>query len=48
MRITNGWQDFIDNEVSQEYFQNLKSFLINEYETKKYIQQKKIYLDVLI
>lgn len=35
MKITNGWQEFIDNEVKQEYFQNLKQFLIKEYETKK-------------
>ena len=41
MKITNGWQEFIDNEIEQEYFQNLKSFLINEYNTKKIYPSKK-------
>ena len=41
MKITNEWQNFIDNEVSQEYFQNLKSFLLKEYETKKIYPLKK-------
>ena len=41
VKITNGWQEFIDNEINQEYFQNLKSFLINEYNTKKIYPLKK-------
>ena len=41
MRINNGWKDFIENEVAQEYFQNLKAFLIKEYETKKIYPAKK-------
>ena len=29
MRIENGWKDFIDNEISQEYFQNSKHLKIS-------------------
>lgn len=41
MRIENGWKEFIDNEIEQEYFQNLKSFLVQEYNTKKIYPAKK-------
>ena len=41
MKIVNGWQEFIDNETKQEYFQHLKQFLINEYDTKKIYPAKK-------
>lgn len=41
MRITNGWKDFIDNEVSKEYFLDLKEFLIKEYSEKKIYPAKK-------
>ena len=41
MKITNGWQEFIDNETRQEYFQNLKEFLVNEYNTKRIYPSKK-------
>lgn len=41
MRITNGWQEFIDKEIEQEYFQKLKDFLINEYNTKKIYPSKR-------
>lgn len=32
--VTNNWKTFIDNEIHKEYFQNLKSFVKNEYATK--------------
>lgn len=41
MKITNGWQEFIDSEVSQDYFQNLKKFLIEEYNNKRIYPSKK-------
>ena len=40
MRINNNWKKFIDEEVEQEYFQNLKKFLLEEYETKKVYPKK--------
>lgn len=41
MKITNGWQEFIDSEVSQDYFQNLKKFLIEKYSKKRIYPSKK-------
>ena len=40
MRINNNWKEFIDSEIEQEYFQNLKKFLVEEYETKKVYPKK--------
>jgi uracil-DNA glycosylase len=40
VKIVNGWSEFIDNEVSQEYFQNLKKFIQDEYNTKTVYPRK--------
>lgn len=40
MEIINGWKRIIDEEKQKEYFQNLKSFLIDEYAKNKIYPRK--------
>ena len=40
MKIVNGWKTFIDEETSKDYFQSLKSFIIEEYNTKSVYPRK--------
>ena len=40
MKIVNGWKDFIDDEISKDYFKNLKEFIVNEYNTKDVYPKK--------
>lgn len=40
MEIINGWKSLIDEEKQKEYFKNLKSFLLEEYEHNKVYPRK--------
>ena len=40
MEIVNGWKKIIDEEKQKEYFQNLKSFLLDEYASNKIYPRK--------
>lgn len=40
MEIINGWKGIIDEEKQKEYFKNLKTFLLNEYENNKIYPRK--------
>jgi len=33
--LTNDWHDYLSEEFSKEYYQNLRKFLINEYRSRK-------------
>ena len=35
MKVSNGWKEFIDGEINQDYFKKLNSFLDEEYASKK-------------
>lgn len=34
MTLSNSWKELLDTELQKEYYQNLSSFIINEYNTK--------------
>ena len=40
MEIVNGWKRIIDEEKQKEYFQKLKSFLVDEYDKNKIYPRK--------